>query len=116
MITRLEEARDADAICEITQQAFSAAERSSGTEGAIIDGLRAAGSLSLSLVAEGDGSVIGHVAFSPATVDGDEAGWFGLGPVSVAPGFQGGRHGQPADPGGAGAPAVRWSRRMRRSR
>lgn len=86
MTTRPEEARDADAIREITQQAFSAAEHSSGTEGAIIDGLRAARSLSLSLVAEDDGSVIGHVAFSPVFVDGDEAGWFGLGPVSVAPG------------------------------
>jgi putative acetyltransferase len=88
MIIRLEEANDADAIRHITQQAFAGAERSSGTEGATIDGLRAAGTLTLSLVAEEDREIVGHVAFSPVTVDGRDVGWFGLGPVSVKPGFQ----------------------------
>ncbi|MCW1917531.1 N-acetyltransferase [Rhodobacter sp. KR11] len=88
MIIRLEEAADAEAICHITQQAFDGAAHSSGTEGAIIDGLRAAGTLTLSLVAEKDGEIVGHVAFSPVTVDGRDVGWFGLGPISVKPGFQ----------------------------
>lgn len=89
MIIRLEEANDADAIRHITQQAFAGAEHSSGTEGAIIDGLRAAGTLTLSLVAEDNGEIVGHVAFSPVTVGGRDVGWFGLGPVSVKPGVQG---------------------------
>jgi putative acetyltransferase len=39
--------------------------------------------LTVSLVAVSDGDLIGHVAFSPVTVDGAALGWFGLGPVSV---------------------------------
>jgi len=34
--------------------------------------------------------VIGHVAFSPVTIDEKNVRWFGLGPVSVHPGRQGG--------------------------
>lgn len=49
----------------------------------MVRALRAAGDLTLSLVAEDEGEVVGHVAFSPATVDGRHDGWFGLGPVSV---------------------------------
>lgn len=89
MITRLEETRDADAIREITQQAFSAAKHSSGTEGAIIDGLRAAGSLSLSLVAEDNGSVIGHVAFSPSSSMVTRPGGFGSVRYPWRPAFKG---------------------------
>jgi putative acetyltransferase len=70
------------------EEAFAGAEQSSGTEGAIIDGLRAAGTLTLSLVAEDNGEIVGHVAFSPVTVNGRAVGWFGLGPVSVKPGLQ----------------------------
>lgn len=54
-------------------------------EAALVDALRAAGQLSLSLAAiEGD-QVVGHVAFSPVTVDGTPLG-LGLGPVAVRPG------------------------------
>jgi putative acetyltransferase len=45
--------------------------------------------MTISLVAEADGVVIGHIAFSPVTVDGRNEGWFGLGPVSVDPDRQG---------------------------
>ncbi len=86
---RLEETSDADRIRDITQAAFAGAEHSSGTEGAIIDGLRSAGTLSLSLVAVQDGQIVGHVAFSPVTIAGQDHGWFGLGPVAVQPGLQG---------------------------
>ena len=50
--------------------------------------MRAAGLLTLSLVAESDG-VVGHVAFSPVEVSDGSSGWFGLGPVAVAPLRQG---------------------------
>jgi putative acetyltransferase len=81
-------ADDAAAIRRVTDAAFAGAEHASGTEGAIVDALRAEGTLTLSLVAATDGAVIGHVAFSPVTVGGDDVGWFGLGPVSVLPGRQ----------------------------
>lgn len=89
MMILLEKTTDADAIRHITQEAFAGAEHSSGTEGAIIDGLRAAGTLSLSLVAVDGDQIIGHVAFSPVAINGRDHGWFGLGPVSVSPGLQG---------------------------
>jgi len=44
--------------------------------------------LTLSLVAELDGRVVGHVAVSPVTISDGSAGWFGLGPISVAPALQ----------------------------
>ena len=76
-------------IAEVTAQAFAAAEHADGTEAAIIDRLREAGALALSLVAEAEGEIVGHAAFSPVTIDGDECRWFGLGPVAVLPERQG---------------------------
>ena len=46
------------------------------------------GALTLSLVAEEDGQIIGHAAFSPVTIDGRPCGWYGLGPVAVRPNRQ----------------------------
>lgn len=89
MNIRGETPADFDAIRRITEAAFAGAEHSSGTEARIIDALRATGRLSLSLVTEAGGRIAGHVAFSPVTVGGRECGWFGLGPVAVAPEDQG---------------------------
>ena len=58
------------------------------TEHLIVSGLREAGTLSLSLVAELDGRIVGHVAFSPVTINGEDTGWYGLGPISVLPELQ----------------------------
>lgn len=86
---RFERSEDIKLIRQVTTAAFAVAEHSSGTEGAIVDALRAAGALSVSLVATVDGEVVGHVAFSPVTLDGADLGWYGLGPVSVRPDLQG---------------------------
>lgn len=82
---RTERPEDATAIGAVTTAAFAGAVHSSGTEAAIVAALRAAGALSVSLVALGNGEIVGHVAFSPVTIDGEGSGWFGLGPVSVRP-------------------------------
>ena len=50
--------------------------------------LRSAGALTVSLVAEQEGELFGHVAFSPVTIGQEDRGWFGLGPVAVQPGHQ----------------------------
>ncbi|MBB6470448.1 GNAT family N-acetyltransferase [Aminobacter carboxidus] len=84
MNIRPEQPADIDTIRALTRAAFANAPYSSQTEAAIVDALRDAGALTLSLVAEDNGEVVGHVAFSPVTVGGD-AGWYGLGPVSVWP-------------------------------
>ncbi|MFK0163521.1 GNAT family N-acetyltransferase [Rhizobium sp. NPDC090279] len=90
MITlRAEMPADIDRIREVTTAAFEGVEHSSGTEAAIIDALRTAGELTLSLVALDNGEIIGHVAFSPITIESGAEEWFGLGPVSVRPDRQG---------------------------
>ncbi len=89
MILRLEREDDIDAIRTLTETAFRTAPHADGTEHLIIDRLRAAGALTLSLVAEVDGRIIGHVAFSPVTLSDGSADWYGLGPISVDPAHQG---------------------------
>jgi putative acetyltransferase len=42
----------------------------------------------LSLIAEVDGHVVGHIAFSPVTISDGTQNWYGLGPVSVLPEHQ----------------------------
>lgn len=83
MKIRGERPADDLAIHELTRVAFEPMPFSSGTEAPIIRALRASGDLTLSLVAEDDGVIVGHIAFSPVTIDGVHAGWFGLGPISV---------------------------------
>lgn len=77
---------DLAAIEAVTIEAFGTAEHSSGTEQFIVRALRDSGQLAVSLVAEEDGRILGHVAVSPVTIS---TGWYGLGPVSVVPGRQG---------------------------
>jgi putative acetyltransferase len=50
--------------------------------------LRADRALTLSLVAEMDGEVVGHVAFSPVRITLSEGDWHGLAPLSVVPDWQ----------------------------
>lgn len=88
IIIRPEATDDIPSIRSLTDAAFVGMEHSKQTEGAIVDALRQAGALSLSLVAERGGAVIGHVAFSPVLINGEDVGWFGLGPVSVSPSLQ----------------------------
>ena len=44
--------------------------------------------MSLSLVAEMDEKIVGHVAFSTVMIDEKDQGWYGLGPISVSPELQ----------------------------
>ena len=85
MIIREETAADIEAITEVTIAAFKTLAVSHHTEQFIIKALRSAKALTISLVAEIDGQVVGHVAFSPVTVADGTQGWYGLGPVSVWP-------------------------------
>lgn len=85
---RSETDADKRAISEVTLAAFKTLEISHLTEHIIIDALRTAGALSISLVAELDGQVIGHIAFSPVSMSDGTRDWYGLGPVSVMPEFQ----------------------------
>lgn len=88
MQIRAETADDYGAIEAVTLAAFAPMPYSSGTEAPIIRALRAAGELSLSLIAEAAGELCGQITFSPVTIDDVHNDWFGLGPVSVAPSHQ----------------------------
>ncbi|MEQ1710845.1 MAG: N-acetyltransferase [Hyphomicrobium sp.] len=83
MIIRDELPSDTDAIRSVVTSAFTHAPHSNGTEAAIVEALRAGSALTISLIAEKQGEVVGHVAFSPVSVGGNFLGWFGLGPVAV---------------------------------
>jgi len=89
MIVRPETDRDLDAIREVNIVAFQGHPYSQQTEHLIVEALRAAGALELSLVADSGGDVVGHVAFSAAEIGGLSTGWFLLGPVAVRPARQG---------------------------
>jgi len=88
VIIRKETVEDIQAIAEVTIAAFRTLAISNHTEQFIIDALRAAKALTISLVAEIDGRVVGHIAFSPVTISDGAKGWYGLGPLSVLPGYQ----------------------------
>lgn len=89
MQIRPEQPHDIDAIHALTRAAFANAPHRDGTEQDVVDALRAAGALSVSLVAEEGDELIGHVALSPVTLSDGSDGWYGLGPISVAPAQQG---------------------------
>jgi putative acetyltransferase len=88
MIIRRETSSDIEAITHITIAAFKTLPISNHTEQFIIHALRAAGVLTISFVAEINGRVVGHIAFSPVTISDGSKGWYGLGPVSVSPDYQ----------------------------
>ena len=88
IVIRNETDADVTTIADVTVAAFKTLEISNHTERFIIEALRAGKALTLSLVAEVDGRVVGHIAFSPVTISDGTQNWYGLGPVSVLPEYQ----------------------------
>ena len=88
MLIRNQTEIDNVAIETITIDAFKDQPFSSHTEQYIIRELRQNNNLPVSLVAEVDGSIVGHIAFSLVSISNGSKNWFGLGPVSVKPEFQ----------------------------
>jgi predicted N-acetyltransferase YhbS len=81
---------DIDSIADVITRAFAVAEHASGTEAQIVEKLRSRGRLSVSLVAEFEGTVVGHIAASPVSISNHAEGcWYGLGPVAVSPELHG---------------------------
>lgn len=89
LIIRPEVPEDVAAIETVTAAAFLYAPHTDHNEQFILAGLRDAGVLTVSLVAEMDGSIVGNVAISPVSISDGTEGWFGVGPVSVIPKLQG---------------------------
>jgi putative acetyltransferase len=85
ILIRDETLDDVAAITEVTREAFASLEVSRQTEHFVVEALRSAGALTISLVAEKNGRVVGHIAFSPISISDGTERWYGLGPVSVLP-------------------------------
>lgn len=85
MHIRPETAADAGAIFAVHAAAFP-----TNAEARLVDRLRARGDGYLGFVAEHDGEVVGHVAFSPVTVTDPDSSVRGLGlaPIGVVPTHQ----------------------------
>ena len=77
---------DIPAIRDVNRRAFDRED-----EARLVDGLRGEGYARLSLVAEEDGRIVGHIMFSEAVIrtGSGEVAALALGPVAVAPGRQG---------------------------
>ena len=89
LIIRNEKPSDIEDITDVTIAAFT--NHPAGdelTEHFIIHALRAARALTISLVAEINDKVIGHIAISPVSIEDSTEGWYGLSPVSVLPDYQ----------------------------
>jgi putative acetyltransferase len=80
---RPERAGDFAAIDRVHEQAFQGPG-----EARLVRALRAEARPYLGLVAERDGGVVGHIAFSPVAIEGGSPPSLGLGPVGVAPSLQ----------------------------
>jgi predicted N-acetyltransferase YhbS len=88
MRIRCERPEDHPAIRTVTVAAFERSAYGHHNEADIVEALRAAGALTVSLVAESGGGIVGHVAFSPVRIAEAEGEWYGLGPLSVVPARQ----------------------------
>lgn len=86
---RKEVTSDVEDIKALTTAAFLNAPHTSHTEQFVVDALRNSGNLTVSLVAEVNGQIVGHVAVSPVSISDGSQGWYGLGPISVDPEHQG---------------------------
>ncbi len=82
---RPETQADYNAVRNINEAAFE-----TSAEAKLVDALRASVAPYISLVAEREGNVLGHILFTPVTVDSGDTPWsaLGLAPMAVTPGNQ----------------------------
>jgi putative acetyltransferase len=84
LLIRPETASDIVAIRAVNEAAFEGA-----AEADIVDALRGDADPFISLVAEREGEIVGHICFSPVTIgDSGHVGYVGLGPMAVRPDVQ----------------------------
>lgn len=84
MIIRAEGPEDSAQVRRVNALAFG-----QPSEADLADRLRTACAEALSLVAEDDGKVVGHILFTPAGIEGWSSSGMGLAPMAVLPDHQG---------------------------
>jgi putative acetyltransferase len=81
---REERKEDFEGVRRVNESAFS-----QPVEADLVDALRSGGAATVSVVAEVKGQMVGHILFSPVTVQGaDDLKAVGLGPMAVIPEHQ----------------------------
>lgn len=78
-------AADFDAVHRLVIVAFKTQPHASGTEQFLMDALWTTDTVTVALVADDAGAIVGQAAFSKVMVDGEDIGWHGCGPVAVLP-------------------------------
>lgn len=88
MLIRKEEPKDYEIIYSLVKDAFDSTEHSDGNEQDLVNALRKGDAFipELSLVAETDGKIVGHIMFTKAKVAGNTV--LVLAPLSVLPEYQ----------------------------
>ena len=88
MIIRQEETRDYENIYSVVKKAFGSAVQADGNEQDLVNALRNGDAYipELSLVAEIDGVIVGHIMFTKAKVEDKVV--LALAPLSVLPEYQ----------------------------
>ncbi len=80
MNIRYETVADIAQIHDVNQRAFG-----QPVEADLVDALREQARPFLSIVAEGDGAIVGHICFTPVTIEQTNGLVMGLAPMAVAP-------------------------------
>jgi putative acetyltransferase len=88
--TRTERPGDEEGIRDLMVLAFAASELGHHGEADLVDRIRACCPEMISLVAEVDNRLVGHILFTPVAIEGKdrEVQGMGLAPMSVLPEFQ----------------------------
>lgn len=88
MYIRKETTTDYEAVYSVVKCAFESSEHADGNEQDLVDALRKGDAFipELSLVAEADGKIVGHIMFTKAMVNGKTV--LALAPLSVLPEYQ----------------------------
>lgn len=88
MFIRQEEIKDYKIVYSVIKKAFSCAQHTDGNEHNLVDALRSSKAFipELSLVAEINGKIIGHIMFTKANIDNNVV--LALAPLSVLPEYQ----------------------------
>ena len=85
---RNEKESDSARISEVITLAFQDDPHSDGREAEIVELMRDDSALTISLVAEVDNEIVGHIAFSKVAINHEFIDWYGLAPVSIEPKHQ----------------------------
>lgn len=85
MRIREEAPGDIESIYRVNQQAFE-----TNAEAKLVDLLRVRGKAVISLIAEAGGEIVGHILFSPVSIEPPAKNWtaLGLAPLAVTPSHQ----------------------------